>query len=457
MKKFSGNIYIFGYGMVGQSFLRLLKREVTFDYKQLFVVDMSKENVEEFISEGGFLENYLTIHITKQNYLQVYQKHLQKGDVLFDFLENTRNIDTLSWCMENGVLYLNTSDSSWPEEDSHTTSYDNFIHLQKLLKKYQKGFPTAVIEIGCNPGLVSLFVKQGLKKIVSSNHNFYEKETKVKLDSLIKNKNYNQLAQSLGVDTVIISDYDTLSINSNNQNDDILYNTWSPSGLYDEAVSNIEFSLGNDFNLDLIKDKVKLFNPKDGYCLLNIKGVDTLEKTYSPYGYFEGHIITHEETLSLGSYLSVFDSKGNLLYNPTVYFSYRPSEMAFRALKAVKRKNYQRPSSFVRLKNNLSSGGEYVGVIINTKLFGAYYYGSGVELNVLKQNYPKETPTIIQVTATAISAFKWMLDNPNEGLLFPEQLNEDLILKAALKYLGSYDFHKIDDVIVPLKGLINSK
>ncbi len=451
MERFENKIYIFGYGMVGKSFLRLLKEEVDFKMENLYVIDMSKDEKEEFLKEGGLKENYLVIHIRKDNYKKEFERLLKAGDTLLDFSEKTKNIDTFKWCLNNDVFYLSTSDSTWPEDDANTTSYDNFLYVKELTKKYSKGYPTAAIEIGCNPGIVSLFVKQGLREVVEVCG--FNEEKKKDLRNLFRENKYGKVAKELEVEAVIISDYDTLSVNDNLEDDDSLANTWSPSGLYDEAISNVEFTLGTSFNIELIKDKIKVFNPEDGYCMLNLKGLETLEKTYSPHGYFEGHLITHEENLTLGSYLSVYEDN-KLVYNPTVYFSYRPSEVAFRALSKVKEKGYQKPKSFIKLSSTLKKGGEYVGVIIKSNKCGTYYYGSGIDIIDLRKTYPNETPTIIQVTASAVSAFKWMIKNPKEGLVLPEDLPEDFILNEAKKYLGNYRFDKMEEEVIPLKGLL---
>lgn len=456
MIPFAGRIFIFGYGMVGKSFVRLLKNEVIFEMKNLFVIDMALDDRDEFIKEGGFKDNYYVHHVTKDNHISIYEKYLREGDALLDFSEKTSNNDTLTWCLENGVFYLSTSASSWPEDDASISAYDQFVSLIERERKYQKGYPTAVVEIGCNPGLVSLFAKKALRKMAQMvDTKLFSEEALTLLHEYQRKGQSNLLAQALAIDTIIISDYDTLSVNGEMNNDDTLYSTWSPSGLYDEAVAHVEFRLGTDFDINKIQDKVKIYHANDGYIKLNLKGIDTLEKTYSPHGYFEGHLITHEETMSLASYLSVLDEEGLSLYRPTVYFSYRPNELAVQALAKVKQSAYQKPKAFKKLDETLVSGGEYVGVIIHSKTHGAYYYGSGLELDVLKRDYPKETPTIIQVTATAISAFKWMLKNPNLGLVLPEKLPEDEILKDAQKYLKQYDFHMIKESIIPLQGLLD--
>lgn len=447
---FLGRIVIFGYGMVGQSFYRLLKEEIEFKPEKLFVIDKDELNQKFFVSEGGIAANFQTIDVTKQNYQEVYKNILRAGDALLDFSESTGNIDSLSWCLNNKVHYLSTSSSNWLDDNKEATSYDNFLKLKALSKEHKKGSTSAIIEIGANPGLVSLFVKRCLREIISLEGDNYENE----FENLIATNDYALLAKKIGVETIIISDLDTLSTANTEENEDFLANTWSPVGLYDEAVSYIELHLGTSFDVKKLDGKIKKHNAEDGYAKLNIRGIDTLEKTYYPGGYFYGSIITHEEALSLGAHLTVLNQYGARIYSPTVYFSYRPSTKAFNALQKIRLKNYEKPKNFVKLTSEISSGSEYLGVILTGEKLGSYYFGTAVDVDTVRLKRPQETPTIIQVTATAISGFKWIIANPKDGLLFPEELPEDFILENAEKYLGTYNFHKIAQKFIALEGII---
>lgn len=409
----------------------------------VYIVDKTAENIEMFIKEGGKKKNFIVETITEQNYKIVYENLLQAGDAFLDFLEDTRNSDSATWCLENDVFYLCTSDSAWIDESDDIRSYENFNIIKDLTTKYSQGYPSAVVQIGCNPGLVSLFVKEAIDKIVTTANNFKIKIQRRKLLKLLHQNKYNEVAKIIGLESIIISDYDTLQTKNNLALEDALYNTWSPSGLFDEAFSLVELSLGTNCDLDKLEGYIKTYNPDDGYCLLNVIGMDVSEETYSPHGKFLGHLITHEEVLSLGNYFSYYQDE-TLIYKPTVYFSYRPSEIALASLNKARAKNNLKPTKYIRLTDELTMGGEYVGVILKTKMVGSYYLGTGLELEELKVNYPCETPTIIQVSAPAVSTFKWMIENPQAGLLLPEFLPHQKIIAGTTKYLGEYDFHKIE-------------
>lgn len=452
-RDFSNNIFILGYGLVGKSVLRLLKKEINFDFKNLFVIEKNKEDIDEFLLEGGLKENYLVYKVEEHNYQEIYKKHLSKGDALLDFSEEIKNIDSFTWCLENGVFYLSTSESCWPSENNTFSLYNNFVEIRELKKKYNNGYPSAVLQYGCNPGLVSTYAKLALREIIKTSSHPHIVEKKEDLLSLVEQKKYAEVSRFLKIDTIVISDHDTSSVNGLDDENTTLYNTWSPSGLYDEAFARVELTLGTSFSHRKIKKDIYRFNKEDRYCMLNHIGVNTLEETYAPNGKFFGHIIAHEETISLGQYLAIRNGRKKLKYMPSVYFIYRPSEIALKGLMKAKLLGNKTPSSFVRLSDNVVTGEEYVGVILNSTKYGTYYLGSGVEIKTLRKNFPRETPTIIQVTASAIAAFKWMIDHPNEGIILPEELPVDYIIENTKKYLGQYVFEEIDEKIVTLNSL----
>lgn len=54
--------------------------------------------------------------------------------------------------------------------------------------------------------------------------------------------------------------------------------------------------------------------------------------------------------------------------------------------------------------------------------------------NVLKDDY--FGPTVIQVMAGLLSGLSWIIDNPEMGVLFAEEMDEGYIISKAKKYLG---------------------
>lgn len=71
--------------------------------------------------------------------------------------------------------------------------------------------------------------------------------------------------------------------------------------------------------------------------------------------------------------------------------------------------------------------------MLDGKNFETRYFG-----NKLVAPIENETPTILQVSASAYAAFRYMLDNPNEGFLFPEEVDDNKIVEYARSVLKEY-------------------
>lgn len=162
--------------------------------------------------------------------------------------------------------------------------------------------------------------------------------------------------------------------------------------------------------------------------------------------------MTHDEIFSIGRYLSIFNDDNKIVYKPTIVFSYRPCDLALTSLTKIKNNNYLRPIN-TNLITQIVSGGESVGVILSGKYFKTRYYGNSININDLKNKFPFETPTIIQVSASCIAGLKYIINNQKLGLCFPEDLPHNDILQLASKYLGGY-IEKIIDYKFSEKDLI---
>ena len=75
----------------------------------------------------------------------------------------------LQWCHDHGVLYVNTSVEIWDpytgatkKHPTERTLYWRHMNIRRMTAGWREPGPTAVIEHGANPGLISHWTKQGL-------------------------------------------------------------------------------------------------------------------------------------------------------------------------------------------------------------------------------------------------------------------------------------------------------
>src|SRR5690606_38350172 len=105
----------------------------------------------------------------------------------------------------------------------------------ELARKLGPEAPTAIVDHGANPGVVSHFVKQAL----------------INLDRVLRNGNarprrreeWAQLASELGVSVIQIAERDTQASDQPKRHGEFI-NTWSIDGFVGELMQPVELSLG---------------------------------------------------------------------------------------------------------------------------------------------------------------------------------------------------------------------
>jgi homospermidine synthase len=145
--------------------------------------------------------------------------------------------------------------------------------------KWNKNGPTAILDHGCNPGLVSHFVKRALidmtQYILKQGEHFISINERDQLENELNIKNYPQLAYLLGIKTIHISERDTQLTNDPKKVSEFV-NTWSIEGLAEEGVAPAEMGWGtHERNLP---NETFFHDEKQGPCnqvCLSTKGMNT--------------------------------------------------------------------------------------------------------------------------------------------------------------------------------------
>lgn len=458
MIKFDGKILQFGFGAVGKSFYEKVSKEIKFNENNYYVVTRDKFEFEAFVNMGGIVSNFMTCEITRENYKEVFGKYLESGDLLIDFADTVGTRDICEWCALNNIMYINTGETDWPdhwysifEENELKCGLREKFARDKEINKYP-----IVLQHGNNPGLVSHFVKLALSYIVNTQH----KKNK-RLKNLLKNFKFNELARELGVKMIHVNDIDLQTIDDEYK-EDKLFSTWCTDSFWFELLSEATCNIGTHELIDY-EDDCNVVDRKKGFLEFKNIAADKMFKTYYPGGAFEGNLVPHEETITIARALEVKDD-GKVVYRPTVMFIYRPCEYAKKYLEEAKVntypipdetkpmdcengediiiRGYRYPKNFeIVYKEKISSGTEYVGVLLMGDNFEPVWVGNRIEQKFLykdNKNSYWQTPTITPVAMSALAAVCWMIKNKEKGgLYFPDDILEcQQIVKMAEKYIS---------------------
>ncbi|HEY4988821.1 MAG TPA: saccharopine dehydrogenase NADP-binding domain-containing protein, partial [Opitutaceae bacterium] len=250
MIEFSKKIVFVGYGAVAECTLPILFKHIQVAPTDVTVIDFEskEEKLKEWTAKGV---RFVRDRVTEENMGKLLGRYLSAGDILIDLAWNIDAGEILQWCHDRGVRYINTSVELWDpyaggkKHPTERTLYWRHMKLRKMFAKWKTKGPTAVIEHGANPGLISHFTKQGLIDI--ANTMIGEKKAKGKkaetLEGLIAARQFNRLAMELGVKVIHCSERDTQITDVPKQINEFV-NTWSIEGFREEGTTTAELGWG---------------------------------------------------------------------------------------------------------------------------------------------------------------------------------------------------------------------
>jgi homospermidine synthase len=167
-------------------------------------------------------------------------------------------------------------------------------------------------------------------------------------------------------------------------------------------------------------------------------GADTRVRTWCPTrGAQYGYLVTHNESISISDYFTVFDASGKAVYRPTCHYAYHPAddavlslhEMFGRAAKAQEKHH-------ILDENEIVDGIDELGVLLFGHDNNAYWFGSQLSIEETRKLAPYQNATGLQVTSALIAGMVWALENPNEGIVETDEMDFDRLLEIQMPYLG---------------------
>ncbi|MGH6946650.1 MAG: saccharopine dehydrogenase C-terminal domain-containing protein, partial [Kiloniellales bacterium] len=169
---------------------------------------------------------------------------------------------------------------------------------------------------------------------------------------------------------------------------------------------------------------------------LNRPGAGTRVRTWTPIeGPFHGFLVTHSEAISLADYFTL--GRGDkAAFRPTVHYAYHPCDGAVLSLHELAGKNWQMQTRKRLIVDEIVSGIDELGVLLMGHKKGAYWYGSQLSIDEARKLAPHNNATSLQVTAPVMAGVVWAIENPDRGVVEPEEMDHERVLEIAGPYLG---------------------
>jgi len=443
---FAGRILVIGYGSVARCTMPLLEKHFDMPLSRITVVDGydHADDIARFTAKGV---NYVVNRLVPENLDATLARYCSRGDLILNLSVEVSSLAVMEWCQQNGVLYLDTCIEPWADyydnaeipEDQRTNYYLRHMMLEAA-RKWPKNGPSMLPTHGANPGLVSHFIKRALIDLAEMQG----------LDATPPKtrEGWAKLMQATGTKVVHVAEHD-LQVTNQPKRQGEFCNTWSIPGFVGEGSQPAELGWGTHekkMPVDGAAHKVGC----RAAIYLRQPGCVTEVRSWTPMGGpMIGFLITHGESITTSDYFTVWDGE-KPVYRPTVHYAYHPCDNAVLSVREYQMKGFTMQPKVRLLNSEIIEGIDELGVLLMGD-FGAYWYGSQLSIQEARQLLgPDYNATSIQIAAPVLAGAMWLIENPNRGLVEPEDVDPDFILGVCRPYLGPVVGVKSD--WSPLKG-----
>ena len=441
---------VLGAGSVSQSVLPLLTEHLL-NASQITIMDPrdNRARVQQTLQTGA---TYVQDSITPENIDQQLSKYLVAGDFLLDLAWNIDANTIIQWCHDHGVLYLNTSVEEWDPYvgGANRNPLERTLYYRHMrLREMKAGWtgtgapagstpgaptgtgPTAIVEHGANPGYVSHLVKRALVDIAE--RAITENLAAPAVAQALAQENYPALAHALNVKVIHIAERDTQVTNKPKQFGEFV-NTWSVEGFYEEGIAPAELGWGTHEKTLTPNAYEHSSGPRNQIAIAQ-PGATTWVRSWVPEFEIQGMVIRHGEAFTISDHLTVWED-GKAIYRPTVHYAYCPSNEAIVSMRELEMLNWQLHENQRIMNDEITAGEDRLGVLLMGHPFKSWWTGSLLSIEESRMLIPGQSATTVQVASSVYAAVAWAMQNPNAGLLVPDDLPWRDVLALAEKYWG---------------------
>eukprot|EP00484_Ammonia_sp_Unknown_P025727 CAMPEP_0197035322 /NCGR_PEP_ID=MMETSP1384-20130603/13162_1 /TAXON_ID=29189 /ORGANISM="Ammonia sp." /LENGTH=536 /DNA_ID=CAMNT_0042465371 /DNA_START=68 /DNA_END=1675 /DNA_ORIENTATION=+ len=444
----NSKILILGYGSIGEGVLPLVLRHFNIAMENITVSTAADRGKEAQAASAKYGVNCEIVQVTKDNYEQYLGSKLNKGDLLINASVDVSSVDTMEYCMQNNIVYIDTvvepwkggySDHSKPiSQRSNYALRESVLELKRKYANHPTANTTAISCHGANPGMVSHFVKQALVDIAidtgyASKHHIDKAEM-----ATYSRAQWAALAHALGVKVMHIAERDTQRSATIRKGKHEFVNTWSIDGFISEGCHQpAELGWGSHEKVLPYDGEQHSFG-NGSAIYLKQPGALTQVRSWTPMeGAYVGWLVTHNESITLSDYFTV-KQQDEVVYRPTVHYAYHPCDDAVLSLHEfiAKRFDESELKKTLLLYEDMECGVDELGVLLCGHERNAYWYGSQLDVKDVGDRIEDNQATSLQVTATLLAGAAYAMKHPNLGVLECEELDYKFILDVIEPYVA---------------------
>lgn len=424
-----GRMLIVGFGSIGSALLPLLLRHV--DIPASGVTILSPHGTHAAIAKE-YGVRLLKQGLTEENYREVLDKLVGKDDFLVNLSVNVSSEALVRYCWEHEVLYLDTSIEPWRggsvDPDASLSRRTNYALREAVMafRLDKRNGATAVMTQGANPGLISALLKQALVNLAADNELSYARPTSF--------EDWAALARRLDIKVIHVAERDTQRGSTRKRPNEFV-NTWSVDGFIEEGIQPAELGWGTH-ERHWPDDAQRHGFGSDAAVYLTRPGLATRVRSWTPLGGpYHGFLVTHGESISIADHLTLRES-GAVIYRPTVHYAYHPCDDTMLSIDELAGRGWRTQDGKRIMRDDITEGIDELGVLLMGNERGVYWYGSRLSTAQARALVPHNTATSLQVVAGILGGIVWALENPRAGVVEPDDLDHETVLRVARPYLG---------------------
>ncbi len=286
--------------------------------------------------------------------------------------------------------------------------------------------PTAVLTHGANPGLVSHFVKQALVNIAA--------DLKLDTGSLATREDWAALAQKLDVRVIHVAERDT-QVSSIPKEPNEFVNTWSVDGFVSEGSQPAELGWGSH-ERNFPRDGKRFEFRRRRRDLPDAARRGHARAQLGAAGRPVPRLPDHARRGDLDRRLPHRAHDPAEIYRPSVHYAYHPSDNAVLSVHEFAGRNYLMQDRKRIMMDDITTGIDELGVLLAGHKKNAYWYGSQLSIEAARKLAPHNSATTLQVTVAVLAGMVWAMENPNRGVVEPDEMDYRRCLEICLPYLG---------------------
>lgn len=428
---FNGRLVFVGFGSIGQGVLPLILRHIGgLPTERMTIVtgdDAGRAEAERY----GI--PFRVEPLTRENHRRILEPLVGPGDFLLNLSVDVSSVALIEFARERRALYLDTCIEPWPggytDPNIPPSLRSNYALRESALdvrRTHGAKGATAVITHGANPGLVSHFVKQALLNVAADLG-----EPAAVPGSRAE---WARLAETLGVKVIHIAERDTQTPSIPKVPGEFV-NTWSVEGFVSEGSQPAELGWGSHERNFPADGRRHDFGCGSAVYLMQ-PGAGTKVRSWTPKaGQYHGFLITHGESISISDYFTVQEGD-RVRYRPTVHYAYHPCDSAVLSVHEFAGRNWRLQAEKRILMDEIVSGIDELGVLLAGHRRNAYWYGSQLSIAEARALAPYNSATSLQVTVGVLAGMIWAIENPERGIVEPDEIDFRRVLEICMPYLG---------------------